>query len=234
MNLRSKPIARSSSHISCIVPAGDVDYFSATRHFRAMKQNSDASGRSLRLASNFSIPDECRAVAEALFPPGGTLPGRNPAAVGDFAAALGIGAEHRRLVKAERNTEEIRKFLGHFQNNLDLLIQKTWVEKTEESLKEKLQDKVPPFVDLMENGDLRLATEEFGTILDELAYLLFGGQSTGDDFAEYTFRIDIEMGLFWWYGARLGGIRADATGSSVDDENLWALLLIGICYLANF
>jgi len=199
-----------------------------------MKQNCDAAGHALSLAANFSLPDECRAVAEALFPPGGASPGRSPSAIGDFAAALGIEGEHRRLVKAERNTEEMRKFLGHFQNNLDLLIQKTWVEKTEESFKEKLQDKVPPFVGLIVKGDFRLATEEFGVILNELAYLLFGSQSRRDDFAEYTFRIDIEMGLFWWYGANLGGIKPDATGSSVDDESLWALLLIGICYLTNF
>jgi len=150
----------------------------------------------------------------------------------DFAKVLGIGTEYRRLMKVGRDTDEMRKFLGHFQNNLDLLIQKTWVEKIEEARKEKLQDKVPPFMDLIMRGDFRQAIEEFGAILDELAYLLFGKQSTGDDFTEYTFRIDIEMGLFWWYGSQLASGLDDAT---VDcGEYLWAMLLIGICYLTNF
>jgi len=180
-------------------------------------------------ALNFALPDECRKAAETLFPSGGPSPARDLGAVADFAKALGIGAEYLRLMKVGRDTDEMRKFLGHFQNNLDLLIQKTWVEKTEEARKEKLQDKVPPFMDLILRGDFRQAIEEFGAVLDELACLLFGKQSTGDDFTEYTFRIDIEMGLFWWYGSRL-----NAAGEAGDDEFLWALLLIGICYLTNF
>jgi len=167
-----------------------------------------------------------------LFPPGVPLPVQDLAAVADFAKALGIVNEYKRLLKVEKDTEEMRKFLGHFQNNLDLLIQKTWVEKVDESRKEKLQDKVPTFVTLIVKADFRQAIEEFGSILEELAYLLFGNQSTSDDFTEYTFRIDIEMGLFWWYGSQLGGLKVGNV--AVNDEFLWALLLIGICYLTNF
>jgi len=183
-------------------------------------------------ALDFDLPGECRKVAEALFPSNSPSPARDPEAAADFAKALGIGAEYRRLMKVGRGTDEMRKFLGHFQNNLDLLIQKTWVEKVDEARKEKLQDEVPPFVALILAGDFRRAIVEFGAILDGLAYLLFGTQSAGDDFTEYTFRIDIEMGLFWWYGSRLRGPGTD--GDSGDDEFLWALLLIGICYLTNF
>ena len=206
-----------------------LDYFPFTRHFRAMKQYPRGMG--------FVLPDECRKVAETLFPSGGPSLARDLVAVVDFAKALGIGAEYQRLMEIGRDTKEMRKFLGHFQNNLDLLIQKTWVEKTDEIRKEKLQDKVPPFMALIVEGDFRQAIEEFGAILDELAYLLFGKESTGDDFTEYTFRIDIEMGLFWWYGSQLGGkTNMDASaGDSADcGEYLWALLLIGICYLTNF
>jgi len=184
--------------------------------------------------TSFVLPDECRKVAETLFPFGDAHPQtRDLAAAANFAKALGIDVEYQRLLKINRDTEEMRKFLGHFQNNLDLLIQKTWVEKTDESRKERLLDKVPPFMALIMQGDFRQALEEFGAILEELAYLLFGEQSEGDDFSEYTFRIDIEMGLFWWYGSQLGGLKVDA-GTATDDEFLWALLLIGICYLTNF
>jgi len=181
--------------------------------------------------TNFALPDECRKVAETLFPPGGAPPTQDLATVANFARALGINTEYRRLLEVGRDTEEMRKFLGHFQNNLDLLIQKTWVEKTDEARKEKLLYKVPPFMALIVKGDFQQALEEFGAILEELAYLLFGNQSTGDDFTEYTFRIDIEMGLFWWYGSQLGGLEV---GGGASDEYLWTLLLIGVCYLTNF
>ena len=192
-----------------------------------MKQDLGGSGP----AFGFDLPDECRKAAEALFPSGGHSPARDTGAMAGFAEELGIGADYRRLLGKGRDAAEMRKFMGHFQNNIDLLIQKTWVEKNDALRKEKLQDKLPPFMELIARGDFSRAIEEFGAILNELAYLLFGVQSADDDFTEYTFRIDIEMGLFWWYGSRLVGARTDA------DENgefLWALLLIGICYLTNF
>jgi hypothetical protein len=123
---------------------------------------------------------------------------------------------------------EMRRFLGHFQNNLDLLIQKTWVERADEIRKEKLLDRIPGFIAKIEGRDEK-ALGEFGAILAELAYLFFGAQSAKDDFTEYTFRIDTQMGLFWWYGGHLGCLTA-----SPGFESLWAVLLIGICYLTNF
>jgi len=185
---------------------------------------------------NPAIPDECRSVAENLFPPGGFSPGQEPdfkAAV-DFAAALGIGTEYRRLFALKKNDVMMREFLGHFQNNLDLLIQKTWVEKYDETRKGKLQDEIPPLMGLIEQGSFQRALEEFGKVLDELAYLFFGTQSAKEDFTEYTFRIDLEMGLFWWYGCRIGGLKEVFKDCAPDDESLWAVLLIGLCYLTNF
>ncbi|MDR2134681.1 MAG: hypothetical protein LBP27_06195 [Treponema sp.] len=150
-----------------------------------------------------------------------------------FADALGIGSEYRRLLKLNKTDREMNIFLGHFQNNLDLLIQKTWVEKADEARKERLQDEVPDFVAGIEQGNFRGALEEFGAILEELAYLFFGVQSTKDDFTEYTFRIDTQMGLFWWYGGRLGNLKT-CKCADTDENILWAILLIGICYLTNF
>jgi hypothetical protein len=185
------------------------------------------------------IPAEYRTVAEALFPQEGFSPERGPdtaAAIG-FAEALGIGAEYQRLLGIEPNTEQMRVFLGHFQNNLDLLIQKTWVEKAEKDRKEKLQDEVLPLITLIIQGNYIQAIKDLGSILEELAYLFFGTQSTKDDFTEYTFRIDIQMGLFWWYGSRLGGLKkTDVHHIHIDtnNESLWAVLLLGLCYLTNF
>ena len=184
---------------------------------------------------NLAIPDEYRTIAEALFPIGAfsTEHGPEPRTAA-FAKALGTGAEYQRLLALKKDDEKMREFLGHFQNNLDLLIQKTWVEKADEARKEKLQDQVPPLMALIELGNFQRALEEFGKILDELAYLFFGTQSTQEDFTEYTFRIDPQIGLFWWYGSQLGGLKGTVKNSALNDESLWAVLLIGLCYLTNF
>ena len=185
---------------------------------------------------SFAIPGEYRGVADALFPPEGFLPGQGPKmkAVADFAKILGTGSEYHRLCALKKNDEKIREFLGHFQNNLDLLIQKTWVEKADEARKEKLQDEVTPLISLIEQGDLQQALEEFGKILDELAYLFFGAQSAKEDFTEYTFRIDPQLGLFWWYGSHVGSLKGSGKNGALNDESLWAVLLVGLCYLTNF
>ena len=178
-----------------------------------------------------ALPREYRSTAEALFPPKGFSQGKGPStkAIKAFANTLGVGDDYKRLSesgKAEAN------LLNHFQNNLDLLIQKTWVEKADETCKEKLQDKIPPFIASIESENFPEAIREFGTILEELAYLFFGAQSQKDDFAEYALRIDPRMGLFWWYGGQINGERGWI--KNVNHDVLFGLLLVGICYLTNF
>ena len=181
------------------------------------------------------LPKECRAAAEKLFPAGGFADGKGPSvqAAGAFADILGIGEDYRRLVAAHNSGQAVGDFLEGFQNNFDLLIQKTWVEKSEESRKERLLDNVPAFIAFIEKGDFSHALEEFGPILEELAYLFFGEQTQKDDFAEYVLRIDEQMGLFWWYGGQLNLARSAPWVKSAEPSALQALLLLGICYLAN-
>jgi hypothetical protein len=154
-----------------------------------------------------------------------------------FAAVLGIGQNYRTLLGpgearpvGSPPAGEMKKFLHSFQNNLDLLIQKTWVEKTDEDRKEKLQNRIPGFMALIEDAQFREALEEFGVILEELAWLLFGPQSHKEDFTEYTFRIDTQMGLFWWYGGQIVRILAGLK----DRDTIRAILLLGLCYLTEF
>ena len=193
------------------------------------------SGKSL------AILGEYRKIAEALFPQSNKQADGvsakkkpDPAAAAGFAEVLGIGAEYQRLLKVDKTAGEMKEFLVHFQNNLDLLIQKTWVEKADESRRDKLQDDVSPFMTLILQEQYPQAIESFGVILEELAYLFFGTQSTKDDFTEYALRIDTEMGLFWWYGTQLGWLYNKGKTAEFNDEYLWAVLLIGICYLTNF
>ncbi|MDL2229878.1 hypothetical protein LJC14_06470 [Treponema sp. OttesenSCG-928-L16] len=180
---------------------------------------------------NEAIPKEYRGIAEALFPPQGFAAGKGPSvkAACDFAEILGIGADYDAVLKGDKINQGLQLFLGHFQNNLNLLIQKTWVEKADEIRKEKLLDQVPDLIAEIEAGSYKEALSDFSTILEELAYLFFGAQSKKDDFTEYALRIDTQMGLFWWYGAQIGCL-CDIQ----DDQILRAILLIGICYLTNF
>jgi len=186
--------------------------------------------------SSKALPKEFRIIAEALFPPGGFSGGKGPSleTIRAFAETLGIGEDYSRLLDAQQPGQAVKKLLDRFQNNLDLLIQKTWVEKAEEIRKERLLDQVPSLITLIEKGDCPGALEEFSAILDELAYLFFGVQSQNDDFAEYALRIDTQMGLFWWYGGQLSGARKTPWVKDSSPSVLQALLLLGICYLTNF
>ena len=183
-----------------------------------------------------ALPKEYRAIAEKLFPPGGYVEGKGPSVETSaaFADILGIYEDYRQIRDAQASVQSVDKFLDRFQNNLDLLIQKTWVEKADETRKEKLLDAIPPLVAFIEKEEYSHAVEAFGSILEELAYLFFGAQSQKDDFAEYALRIDTQMGLFWWYGGQINGARGAAWVKKADKSVLRALLLLGICYLTNF
>ena len=183
-----------------------------------------------------ALPREFRSASEKLFPPKGFREGKGPTvdAAGAFAEILGIGGDFKKLWNVYKAEKPMGDFLSRFQNNLDLLIQKTWVEKADEERKNALQDKVPTFMSLIENGDYLAALEEFGAMLEELAYLFFGAQSQKDDFAEYALRIDPRIGLFWWYGGQLNGARGAPWVKKVNQSILFALLLLGICYLTDF
>jgi hypothetical protein len=182
-------------------------------------------------SANKVLPYEYRNAAEALFP---SAEGKGPSeeAACAFADILGIGENYRKLWNVCKTGKTTGGFLDSFQNNLDLLIQKTWVEKSEETRKEDLLDKVQPFIHLIENGEYPNALEEFGAILEELAYLFFGAQSQKDDFTEYALRIDPLFGLFWWYGGQLNS-KHDSI-KNLDPKIQFALLLLGICYLTDF
>jgi hypothetical protein len=183
-----------------------------------------------------AIPKEYRKIAENLFP-------KEPFSFGkknllraseDFAEILGIGSDfkHIRAIGNRRESTaeaDFHKFLEHFQNNLDLLISKTWVEKDDQARKDQLQDQVPAFISIIEHADYDIAIKEFSHILEELAWLMFGNQSKLDDFTEYALRIDTQMGLFWWYSGHISQL-----ANQSDTESLRSILFLGICYLTDF
>jgi hypothetical protein len=176
------------------------------------------------------IPAEYRVIAGELFSDAGLA--AYPKGIERFAEVLGVVAEFRESFdpgKATLGTPvSDRRLLGHFRNNVELLIQKTWVEKADEAHKEKLLDRIPVFVLDMERSDYPRALRTFIHILDELAYLLFGAQSRKGDFIEYAFRIDAHLGLFWWYAGNLSSMLGET-----DERRIRAVLVIGVCYLSS-
>ncbi|GAB6391167.1 MAG: hypothetical protein MdMp014T_0540 [Treponematales bacterium] len=194
------------------------------------------------LRANEVIPAEYRETAEALFSPTGDGAGgeRGPAArlkaAEAFAGFLGVAADYRKVFPGGAQAEgaSIEGLLVSFQHNLALLIQKTWVEKTDEARKERLQGRIPLLVGDIREGSLVKALEDFGAILEELAGLFFGAQSRTDDFIEYALRIDTQMGLFWWYAGQINRQGAKGWLKSADRNSLMVLLLLGICYLTDF
>jgi hypothetical protein len=147
----------------------------------------------------------------------------------NFADVLGIGKEYFQIYKLKNKDDDFIDFLSHFQSNLDLLISKTWVEKSDEVRKEILRSKIPSFMALVEKSKYDEAIIKFGEILEGLSYLFFGKQIFEDDFIEYASRIDTQMGLFWWYSVQLK--KNYVQGTELD---LRSLLLIGLCFLNNF
>jgi len=186
--------------------------------------------------ANNAIPEEYRSIAVGLFPVDGYPAGTRPSIekIFGFAGILGLGADGGRLSSVLNSDDETGRLLRSFDNNLDLLIQKTWVEKSEEQRKENLQDRIPAFIEAIEDGKYPDALEEFGIILEELAWLFFGEQSQKDDFTEYTMRIDLQMGLFWWYGNQLCSPKSLEWIKRTDSGILKAILFLGICFLTNF
>lgn len=171
------------------------------------------------------IPAEFRAAAGDLF----SASEAEPSAL-RFSAFLGIAADYEALVSpdADLRARAERRILSHFRNNLELLIQKTWVDKADEAHKEKLLARVPTLVADLEKAEYAHALKYVVLISDELGYLLFGAQSRKADFIEYAFRVDPCLGLFWWYSGRLSSLMGES-----DMRRVRAILLLGVCFLAD-
>jgi len=183
---------------------------------------------------NKVIPREFRNAAAHLFSPEKTPLKTAINNAKTFARALGINSDYSRCVETYKEGKDLQDLLISFQNNVELLIQKTWVEKADEIKKDELQGRLAEFTEKIINENYRQALEEFGIILEDLAFLFFGSQSEKSDFTEYTFRIDLQAGLFWWYGSFLCSTPGLEWAKAADKSILLAVLLLGICYLTNF
>ncbi|MCR4733401.1 MAG: hypothetical protein K5829_00120 [Treponema sp.] len=118
------------------------------------------------------------------------------------------------------------KLLVSFKNNLTLLIQKTWVEKSDIALKEQLLYQLNQL--LTENPSWLQNYSLFRQIINQAVFLMFGQKTDSPEFVEYTIRIDPEFGIFWWY---ISSLPQTADWS---EEKFKLAMMLGMYFLANY
>ena len=129
---------------------------------------------------------------------------------------------------AADNNDSESKLLSSFYNNLVLLIQKTWVEKSDEILKEKVLNLLKDFCSKMESKKYVDSYTSFFPIVDNVVYLMFGAQTKTVEFSEYALRIDPEFGIFWWYMQSLPRY------AEWSEPKCRIAILLGMYFLANY
>jgi hypothetical protein len=144
---------------------------------------------------------------------------------GNFAKLLGADSAERR--------ENEKKLLTSFQNNLNLLIEKTWVEKSDEELKEQVLYRLKLFCARLSEYRYADSYNDFMEIIRDTVYLMFGPQAKKDEFSEYAMRIDPDFGIFWQYVEMLADKDHQLKEKKACDV-CRIMLLLGMVFLANY
>lgn len=137
-----------------------------------------------------------------------------------IALAFGAKKEFTKI-----SDEEVSKLETSFKNNLTLLIQKTWVEKSDIALKDKLLYQLNLF---LEKDGWKDNYSLFLQLINDAVFLMFGQKPDTPDFADYSLRIDPEFGIFWWYISNL------PSKPSWSESKYRAAMLVGMFFLANY
>lgn len=153
-----------------------------------------------------------------------------------FADILGNPGEFAQYVQGSSGDRlaRIDHLLKTFRENVELLVHKTWVEKTDEKRKEKLLEELSAFDREFRDGAVLPAFRRFVALSRSIAHLLFGNQSRAEDFLLYCFRIDPKLGLFFWYIGELETRSREEASSRGSEELLTVETLIGIYVLSSF
>lgn len=128
---------------------------------------------------------------------------------------------------AEKQSAE-NKLISSFYNNLNLLIQKTWVEKADEALKEQILVRLETLCSEIKKNIYTGSYSAFISVLRDVVYLMFGTQAKKEDFTEYALRIDPGFGIFWWY---IECLPMECTWSN---EKTRIAMLLAMFFLANY
>lgn len=137
-----------------------------------------------------------------------------------IATAFGSGKDFSKM-----NDDDTTKLVTSFKHNLTLLIQKTWVEKSDIALKDQLLYQLDIFLG---NEAWKDNYVLFLQLINQAVFLMFGQKPDSPDFADYTLRIDPEFGIFWWYISNLPP-KADWS-----DQKCRLAMMLGMFFLANY
>ncbi|MDR3312020.1 MAG: hypothetical protein LBS64_02680 [Spirochaetaceae bacterium] len=143
-----------------------------------------------------------------------------------FVRVLGVETPARRECE--------KKLLTGFQNNLRLLIEKTWVEKFDEALKEQVLYRLNRFCVQVSASRYIESVADFMDIVKDTVYLMFGSQTEKSDFGEYAMRIDPDFGVFWQYNRAFAQAFGSADALPQPTEIPRILLLLGMFFIANY
>ena len=125
-----------------------------------------------------------------------------------------------------QNQEFYDKLTESFTKNLKLLIEKTWVEKSDIAVKQQILYQLENLFSSPVNW--QESYETFLEILDAVVFLMFGQQAKAWDFCEYSLRIDPEFGIFWCYVQNL------PKNAEWSQEKYKNAVLLGMYFLANY
>lgn len=142
------------------------------------------------------------------------------AAADKIASAFGSGNK-----LSEMSDENTTKLVESFKHNLTLLIQKTWVEKSDIALKDQLLYQLNIF---LSNDEWKENYTLFLQIINQAVYLMFGQKPDSNDFAEYSLRIDPLFGIFWWYISNL------PSKTDWAETKCRIAMMVGMYFLANY
>jgi hypothetical protein len=150
-----------------------------------------------------------------------------------LAASFGDKDTFRELLGQDTDArhEHEKKLLNSFQNNLNLLIEKTWVEKADEELKQQVLYRLKLFCSRISDYRYGDSYNDFMEIIHDTVYLMFGPEAKKEDFPEYAIRIDPEFGIFWQYVETLAKKNLKAKNAA---EECRLMLLLGMFFLANY
>ncbi len=143
-----------------------------------------------------------------------------------IASAFNVGDSFKKIVDVSSDGEEKLNF--SFHKNLVLLIQKTWVEKSDEELKAQVLYHLDEFIAYLNKKSYKEAYPLFFSIVADVVYLMFCAQTKTKSFNEYALRIDPEFGVFWWYMKNL------PRTADWSEFKMRAATLLGMYFLANY
>jgi hypothetical protein len=129
---------------------------------------------------------------------------------------------------ADQSSDGESRLVSSFNKNLVLLIQKTWVEKSDEELKAQVLYELREFCENINSHNYVKSCGQFFSIVDNVVYLMFGVQTKSKDFSEYALRIDPEFGVFWWY------MKSLPRDTQWTESKTRIAILLGMYFLANY